>query len=38
MILETHINERISFRRKILKFRKGQRPHPAAPKGKFKLV
>lgn len=38
MSLETHTHERISFRRKILKFRKGQRLYPAAPKGKFKLV
>lgn len=38
MILETHADERISFHRKILKFRKGQRLYPAAPKGKFKLV
>lgn len=38
MILETHIDERISFHIKILKFRKGQRLHPAVPKGRFKLV
>lgn len=38
MILETHIDERISLLRKILKFRKGQRLHPVASKGKFKLV
>lgn len=38
MVLQTHIDERISFPRKMLKFRKGQRLYPAVPKGKFKLV
>lgn len=38
MIPQTHIDEIISFHRKILKFRKGQKLHPAAPKWKFKLV
>lgn len=32
MILETHIDERISFHRKILKFGKGQRLHPVLQK------
>lgn len=38
MILEAHIDERISFHRKIQKFRKGQRLNHTVPKGKFKLV
>lgn len=38
MILQTHIDERISVPGKMLKFRKGWRLYPTVPKGKFKLV
>lgn len=34
MFSETHIDEKNSFHRKILKFRKGQSLHPQLQKGK----